>query len=205
MMPDRADINIEFAHVEFDDDLTFDAESVIESAKIAKSQFDIYNAAGLTCSTCVLVDDKQTKLQLDVSAAAKLLGLISTEFWVDYLCFESSLPFYRHQMLKLLPTEISRRVEGDMEFYIKRDGKIACSHDIAIWHLLRVGLIPATPRVIIPVGALLRGHERPPFAAQRILSILKRPQLIPECKADEDVLHHVANNDLSIRIERIYY
>jgi hypothetical protein len=203
-----ADINLEFAHVEFTADGSFDCPTVKKSCLAAKDLYEGYQRDGLTCATVILIDDKQVPSphRLSVYSVDPLLRMASRFLPVDYITFESHLPRYKDQLLALLDPAHRKLVGRDMEYYARRDGRIACSHDIAIWHLLRLGYFdPVTADVAIPVGALTpRGLPR--FTARRAVSVLSRRlnQDDFETLAETTILRYLVVNTVLANIERIY-
>ena len=201
-------INLEFAHVEFSGDGYFDHSAVEKSAALAKELFHSYQSRSLSCATAILIDDKQVPQhhRLSVHDIDPLLRIATGFLPVDFISFESRLPTYKDQLLGLLDPAHRRIVGRDMDYYENRDGRIACSHDIAIWHMLRLGYIgPITPDVAIPVAAF-SARGLPPFTCRRAVSVLSRDLHHDdfETLAEEKILRHSVINGLSARIERVY-
>jgi hypothetical protein len=205
-----SDVSIEFAHTEFiiqEPNISkFDEDVVYRSSVIARQLNDKLTAQGLTCATCILIDDKQVGKPLTPQEVHPLLHIARQQLEVNYICFENRLPMYRDLVLALLPEKQRRRVARDMQHYIDKHGKIACSHDIAIWHLMRLGYLDHLgPDLIIPFDNY--GRLRiPHFEAKRVVSILSRKlgHDVQEEKADRDILRYCDIPDLSERVQRIY-
>jgi hypothetical protein len=201
---EKADINLEFAHVEFKS--RFDKEQVLASVRIAQDLLTRFNNEGLTCSISILIDDKHAEHRLTIGDVAPFLAFLSQHITrIDYICYESRLTDYKEEMFSFLIEEHRDRIRQKVLDYEAKHGKIACSQDIAIWHLMRLGYILGDANTIVPVGALMRGSQLPPFQAQRLISILGENDREPEEIAKADILRFSRDGSVLSRIERIYF
>jgi hypothetical protein len=201
-----SDINIEFAHVEFDGS-RFDERIVAESARIATQLVTRYEKKGLTCCTCILIDDKNVG-RIATRSLQKFLDFVGRHITrVDYICYEGQLPRYLDCIFENIKEQKRDFVAGKVYSYSHRHDKIACSHDIAIWHLMRLGFINnIDASTLFPVSAL-QGFGRPqaPFIAKRVISILSNIHRQHEEKAVHDILRFSKEPGITNKIERIYF
>lgn len=178
-MTRHADWNLEIAHVTWggidaDDSIN---ESVVQGLEwIAR-----WESTGASYTVCSLVDDKEVVISdragwLDIYAKAypKLFGLL------DFVCFESDLISLKNEFLARFEPPRRGKVERELERYREKHGKVACSHDIAIWHSLRLGLLPSGFRLMNPLKQTVQG----PYGNQ-LLSILEEEDRAPEERAKE--------------------
>lgn len=204
-----ADLNIEFAHFEFSGASGPGDDEVRQSSLLASAAIERCTAAGMSYSTCVLIDDKHVRRSLEYSDIVPLLRSISRVGPdVDYICFESRLSLYKYALFDLIKTEKRAKIREDFERYERRHGRLACSQDIAIWHMMRLGCIRNIDvQTLVPVGALhaVRGGVQPPFIASNVLSILHQRDSEPERRCETEILSHLEEPDLLGRIDREFY
>ena len=201
---EMGDVNLEFAHVSFACD-EFNHEQVTRSARLALKLLNRYRQEGLACSMSILIDDKHVRKRLTTAEVRPFLRIASRHVrQIDYICFEKRLPRYKNHLLRQIRPEKRAHVAEEMLRYRKRHGRIGCSHDIAIWHLMRLGLIQgADVGTVVPVGALQAAS--PPFVARRAVSVLCASDKEPEDRAIHDILRHCIDDGVLGRIERIYF
>lgn len=204
--PRVCDVNIEFAHVDFDRNHEFSKEQLQSSIDAAENIIKNEIFAGHSCTTCILVDDKQVSHPpLSQESVLEFLNLATNQIPVDYICFESNLPSYVDDLLEQVDEEHERLVRGKLEKYVHRTGRIGCSHDIAIWHLMRLGRIYPEPRHVIPVTAILRSDSSsPPFFAKRVISVLSHVDEDAEIRARTEILQYCGDEVIG-QIESVYY
>jgi len=204
-----ADLNIEFAHFEFTGASGPCDDAVRQSSLIASAAVDQCTAAGMTFSTCILIDDKHLRRSLEYSDIVPLLRSISRVGpEVDYICFESRLSLYKYALFDLVNIAKRAKIREDYERYERRHGRLACSQDIAIWHMMRLGCIRNIDvQTLVPVGALhtARGKAQPPFVASEVLSILHERDREPERRCEIEILSHMQEPNLLERISRRFY
>ncbi len=200
------DVNIEFAHVEFGENDMFDKTAVRQSSNIAREIHAKLTREGLTCVTSILVDDKQLppKTRLSPSSVAPLLRLAQKDLRVDYISFESRVALIWRRLLRMVPPTAAERIKRRILSYISKHGKTACSHDIAIWHLLRLGLLNRIgPDLVIPYYVI--ESELPPFKARIALSVLSSSMEESEAIAQKEILKYCSIPSTRSRIVRIYF
>lgn len=198
----KLDINIEFAHVSFNKH--YDKKQVYLSAEIAKRLLEKFNEQNLVCSTSILIDDKHTNEKLNVEDVTPFIDYASQNIDIDYICYESHLTNYKKEMFKCILENRVEKIQEKILSYEESHGKIACSHDIAIWHLMRLGYIRAVASTIVPVGACSE-RQIPPFPAEKVISILVKSDKKPEEQAEKEILRYCKEVDIIDRIKRIYY
>jgi hypothetical protein len=202
-----ANINIEFAHYEFTSSggANFDEMAIHRSAKIAKELYTACVDRSISCALSILIDDKHAVPPLTTEVVSRLLAIANDEIVADYICYESNLFLYKDQVLDLLPKKQRKEVWEDMQFYEKKDNIIPCSHDIAIWHLMRLGNIDnIQPSAIIPFGVSVR-KSPPLFQAKYAVSVLPGNYRAPEERADKSILKYCNVPDLAKHIVRVYF
>lgn len=180
------DWNLELAHVTWGHE---DAgESVQEAMAQGRDWIARWRAEDRSYVTCCLVDDKEVAvtdrkawLHEQAHAFPALFNLL------DYICFESDLISLKGEFLGRFKPPQRGKVEREIERYRARHGKVACSHDIAIWHALRLGLLPSGTGLMHKLSDTDQG----PYGRE-ILSILEEEDRAPEDRAKE-ILRHVAD------------
>jgi hypothetical protein len=203
---DISDYNLEFAHVMLTE-RSFNKDEVVKSAELAKREFERIKKGGSTCTVCILIDDKHVKRKLSYKHIPAFRDFVTQHFpRVDYICFEKDLPKYKEKIFGKLRPESKDHVEAEIWRYQKKHRKLACSHDIAIWHMIRLGLINDIDAATLPpVGWGVRQGNTPPFVARRIISVLSQKDEAPEQRAYEDILRHCIDQTAVKNIKRIYY
>jgi hypothetical protein len=201
-----SDYNLEFAHVMLTD-RSFSRDEIVKSARLAKHELQKIAGRGLSCAVCILIDDKHVKRQLSYKHIPAFRDFVNEHFpRVDYICFEKDLPKYKEKIFDNLRPESRDHVEAEIWRYQKKHRKLGCSHDIAIWHMIRLGLINDVDAATLPpVGWGLCHDRTPPFVARRVISILSEKDEMFEKKAHDDILRHCIDQRAVQSIERIYY
>jgi hypothetical protein len=159
------DVAIEYGHsILLRDGGYDDPDSLQTSVRYAIDVRSALAGAGLTTTTQVLVDDKRVPRGKGLpEAVAKLAADCRASLETDCFVLESSLhrlldPFLSGIVVPAARPRLSRKLTG----YYARKGALACSHDIALWHTLRFGLldpgdlaadgdlVPAVDGVLLP-------------------------------------------------------
>lgn len=137
-------VSVEYGHTVLDP-TTRDPqllESALESARIAKLAIDLLKTRGFGVQSCVLLDDKYLSPALDREHQAELF-LARLPLSPDVAVFESDLRSLAPEMLKLVEEPRKSKLTRELENRAAKGFPLACSVDVTIWHLLRLGLIPA--------------------------------------------------------------
>lgn len=204
--PDISDYSLEFAHVALIGK-DFNRSEVTKSADIALKELKRIEKNGFTCAVCILIDDKHVKTTLTYKDITPFLQFVSQHFpRIDYVCFEKSLPRQKDKLFEQLDPDKRDHIAGEFWRYQRDHKKLACSHDIAIWHMIRLGLInDIEAGTIVPVGAVGRGAHARSFVAKSLISVLSEHDRLSEEKANEEILRHCVDIKAISRIRRIYY
>jgi hypothetical protein len=194
---DLVDWNIEIAHVNWGSPGA--PASVEESLADAEVYFADWRGRGATFVVSALIDDKE----LRIPNRSKWLELCRQEYEglfkiLDFVCFESDLISLKEEFLSQIQERQRGRIDREMERYRERHGHIACSHDIAIWHLLRLGLLNSARKFLHATNDRRFGFAR------GALSILEDEDRVAEERARELLLYCKDSTVLS-RIECVYY
>ena len=202
------DVNIEFAHVApgaRNADLSFR-----KSYSLFIQCIDACLAKSETVSVSILIDDKEETLSvskswlLDKLAEAKFHHF-DRLFWGT----ESKLVLYRKALYSLVVPSARDRISNEIERYYRKHGRLACSHDIAIWHLLRLGQIAEFVHIGgRPEVAFDHGHSEtaPPLPAGRLISILSDEDYGAEQRAANEIIALTVNGDEILRkMDKIFY
>lgn len=201
---DITDVNIEFAHTKFTIEADFDMQSVRTSAYLARRIAEDIVERGHRCTFSILVDDKHNPGMLSLDHYTPLLAAVRDLVTVDYVFLESRLLNYKLQLLGLLMEDVRKTVERDMDHYLEREGNLACSHDIAIWHLMRLGYVHLAQDDIMATNLSTPGNIAP-FVARHVISVLPRSLSGFEERAESEILRHVCAHGTSEHIERVYF
>lgn len=205
----RSEINIEIAHVYWDGS-GFGERFIEEYNKSIQTIQDLCIIRGVNrFSISILIDDKRINfadkfswLQYNMNRFSKLFESI------DYLVMESDLKNYMSMMYKLVEYRQRRSIESSVERYIRAKKTPACSHDIAVWHLMRSGAFGA---INLPVYRIVNTDNRaerllPSFCASRIASVLNQSDREHEETAEAEILRYISSDHFSWRnVERYYY
>ncbi len=204
----KADINVEIAHAywrmdDFTEQLAIDFKQSLNILSSLRQE-----NKGQRISVSLLIDDKRLdifdKLDWLICESNRCKDIFSV---VDYVTFESDLKNLLMLLYGTLKLSNRNAIETDIERYIKTQRKTACSHDIAIWHSMRLG---ALGNLNLPVY-LVKSSEincdlRPSFCASRVISILNGSDRENEERAEIDILKYIEKDKLDWRnIERYYY
>jgi len=203
----KADINIEFAHIDFS--LPIDSSAceaqIRESGRLAREYLRAQSNAHYNCTTSILIDDKNCTNPPSMDQVSEFLGIVGDYGpQVDFVCFESTLPDYESELIKQVVPEERNTVRAAIERYKTNHGSLGCSHDIAIWHMLRLGLLGTVrSRSVIQVGIVAQRAK--PFFAERVVSILSKEFRAYEEKARHDLLVRCIDKDLVRKIQIIWF
>lgn len=178
-MTQLSDWNLELAHINWDSPGA--SNSVQESLAQAYDWIARWQEEGSSYVACILVDDKESP----VTARSVWLDRASDHHpelfeLLDFVCFESDLITLKDEFLAHFAPPPRGRIDRELERYREKHGKVACSHDIAIWHLLRLGGLASGIDLMIP----LRPTDKSPFAL-RLLSVLEEEDREAESRARE--------------------
>lgn len=202
-----SDFNLEFAHVAIEGGRRFDENEVRKSADIAAKELAALEKKGATCAVCILIDDKHVRARLTYREMTAFRDVVISCFpRVDYMFFEKNLPKFKEQIFPNIREDKRDKVEASLWRYQKTHRGLGCSHDIAIWHMMRLGMINGIDAAMLPpVGWGKARSPAPPFVAKNIVSVLSKKDEPFEKKAVEDILRHCEDSTAIDNIRRVYY
>ena len=197
------DVSIEFAHVSFTR-ASFPKEEVRIAASHVNRLIRELAVARRTWSVCILIDNKYNRLGIrEISPLLDYARSLVPR--IDFICFEKALPRYKEQLRRALRPEHAERIISRIRRYSSKGKGIGCSNDIALWHLIRLGVINSLDEsTIIPVGAA-GGYGSSSHISNTVVSVLSRHDQPSEEKAVEEILRYCIDQSILDRIERIYY
>lgn len=197
------DINIEFAHI------VPNASRADSSFRLSYSllldYIDNVEQRGENFCISILVDDKEVGQKLSISWLTEQLDKVNFRYYnILYWVMESELRVYRECLYSLIKDDHRVHISKQIENYLKKHGELACSHDIAIWHLLRLGVIQPLEKV--RVGRFAAQLQSPNFSSKRVASILTLEDSGVEERATTEILNYLRNAPLLVgRINKIFY
>jgi hypothetical protein len=203
----RADLNIEMAHItwagpnireRFCQELE-KSRALLEQLRLDRLQFRVVKS--------ILVDDHRIGEGERLSWFARETKSIDIQE-IDYVVFESELKRLLTVFYSKLSPGVNRVIQNEMERYISNKGRTACSHDIALWHCMRLGILGFYGLPVYEVQktgvASGGGHLVGSFCAGRVASILNISMREHEEDADTELLRHVDFLD-PLSVQRYYY
>lgn len=191
--------SLEVAHVDWGSSGAL--ESVAESMAVAAEITEKWKRQGSTYTCGMLIDDKEFRIGDRESWLRSLLAEFHPQLKVvKFACFESDLVGLKDEFLSQIDDEHSGRVSREIERYRRKHGRVACSQDIAIWHLLRLGLLPSGASLLYPLSDISETN----FYAKQVLSILEEGDKAAEERARE-IIKHCRKSDVVNRIKIEYY
>jgi hypothetical protein len=190
------DVSIEFSHVDVG---LYDTSDVARSGEKASQIATLLTEQSKTFSVALLIDDKDSAHQITPNDVSLLIHEASKWLPVNYVVFESRLADYKLDLFECIEESHRVAIRKQVDRYEAKSGRLACSHDIAIWHLLRLGIIKPDASTVVPVVSGDRYATRP-FFARSIVSILSKEDREPEEKAMCDILRFSKDESVSSRI-----
>lgn len=201
MMTPAPRASIEYAHALLGLDADTEAAATEHriGAEIARLLKNGLEEMGVAAQTVVLLDDKQLSPARNRSIEASRV-LASLDLKPDLFVFESDLRDLGPALLEVVRGPRQNRLAHEMERRAIRGSHLACSVDIAIWHLLRLGVLRPPPTVPKWQEQLLA--ESVPH--DRAYSILPNRLRAVEDKARRENINAVSP-EISKRIELLYF
>lgn len=175
-------------------DRALDRDELDRSCVLANQFRARFTSDALSVVTTLLIDDKRVDSAVRRKRGSELMTYLSQFTAIDYYCYERDLAAYVESMLACLTPRVrrSRREAIDRQ---RANGSetLACSIDVTIWHLLRLGIWEDTQRILRPLQAteaysgsevavsVLPDHlGAPENAARRILKHLDRDRSVDD-------------------------
>lgn len=201
---DETDVCIEYAHVHIGNDGAFDVKMLQPTAQLAWALSDAFDRLGLKSRRVILFDDDLVLANRIEPAVERLLTELGPQFGPDYLCFEKELRSCRDSLRLIFGESLSRKFIEGAERYYERHGCYACSRNIALWHLYRLGYLTCSSNTLCRKFVSKHAYEVANLgAAKVIVSILHSVFADGEKRADREVLS-LCKVPLSNRILRLY-
>lgn len=185
----KSDYNIEFAHIYMNENFTVEH---FKSAKLALEKILVLQRQGKMITSTVLIDDyNPTDKILDVKKFVNELDSLGIR--PNYLVYESKMVNFKEQLL----SEMNERYRRKYLRYMENHDRIPCSFLVAIWHLMRLG--------IIEIDHVMAIHKAQPFIAHKIITILPQRYGSIEKKALEIINSTQFKNSIKDSAEFIFF
>ena len=179
--------NIEFAHVYADENFNKEHQQGVELLLEVKKNIPQH----ATYVTAVLVDEYNPDQKiLDIKEYVSILAKMGA--MPDFLGFESELALANDEMMK----SVDSKIRKEYERYFANKQKIACSFLVAIWNLMRLGLLDLPNAIVI--------KQKPgiaDFVGERLITIL--PERYRE--NEERALRVIKHSQFAPAVEKIQY
>ncbi len=190
------DVNIEFAHVlpiYPTAEMSFKA-----SYRLLCEYISACRRRGESFSVSILIDDKENGREATYNwINSRLKARNFRHYEVLYWGIESELRSYKKKLYAALTEENRTQIVRRVESYLDKHGALACSHDIAIWHLLRLGVISPLNSGGIryrDIYRKLNSKEVRRFSARRIATILSDEEMGHETRSDNEILKYIKSD-----------
>ena len=202
-MTTLVDWNLEVAHVNWASPAA--SFSIEEALATAREYTSDWSRSGKSFVICSLVDDKEFRISdRDAWLVEAERGHPELFRMLDYVCFESDLVTLKDEFLNQLQPRQRGRIDREIDRYRRKHGSVACSHDIAVWHMLRLGLLGSGDQIIRAIRRRRERDDLHSFYARSALSILEEEDREAEERASE-ILRYCTERDVTKRLELIYY
>jgi len=157
--------------------------------------------SGICTITTLLIDDKRLDASIRGEHGCELIAHLNQFATVDYYCFERDLATYVELMLQCLTSRAKRSQQESIERRFANGHKtLACSVDVTIWHLLRLGILTDTKRILRPL------HAADVFCGSDVaVSVLPDYNGDPEKTARRLLRRVRGNHDLHDRVVPIFF
>jgi hypothetical protein len=190
------DVSIEFAHV---DVASYDSSDIARSGRKASELAKYLTETSKSYSVVLLIDDKDSTSKMTPNDVGMLIHDASNWLPVDYVVFESRLADYKLDLFESIQPAQKISVRKQVDRYEAKSGRLACSHDIAIWHLLRLGIIAPDASTVVPVASRDQYSTRS-FFANSVVSILNEEDRDAENRAMNEILRYSRNESVPSRV-----
>jgi hypothetical protein len=197
-------ISLEFGHAMLVSDGSLNRDELRQScSESAKLRANLEESdANVDITSWLLIDDKKIAPGVRSELGDRLIAYLKEFTSIDYYCYERDLMAYVEPMLACL----TPRVRTNQEKLINRHfakglDTLACPVDIAIWYLLRLGVLKDTNNIIKPLDASV-----PYQSTDIVVSVLPDYLRTPERIAMSRILRHIINYpDICDRIKPVYF
>lgn len=161
-MKTNTNYSIEFGHIYVDEMYSHEHEV---GAQKALELIEEYKAQHKTFSANLLIDDYNPQESL-LNVKDLLREHQKSGISPDFIASESGLAAYKDDLFDLI---VNNKIKKNYSRYIQgKNGKIPCSFMVAIWYLIRLGVIPLRRENSIAYN----GHDSRLQVGERIVNIL---------------------------------
>jgi len=197
-------MNVEIAHVR-----SWFSRAALDSAQESMLiATELCEARGISfdeVTLSLLVDDKADAIGDRAAWLAEACDSVPSVFRrIDYICFESDLIAIAEVFLASLRNQNRGRRAREIERYRNKHGRIACSHDIAVWHSFRLGRLGRHDHLLSRSPCRVPSEHTHPFYTVHAVSILEEEDRDDEDRAKE-LMAEAADNGASMGLETIFY
>lgn len=174
----------------------FKLTDVLAHVETVRAQQELYSS---DYSRVVMLDDQPISKRERANFFAPILAQLP-RMKIDYVVFETDLNRAKADWLALQDNA------AELALHIKKvyNGNLQCSHYIAIWYLMRLGLLQDYG-CFLPVSArAILGEVC--FVQPELVNILPAQYEAVEVLTEKDILAHNQHKDVLLsKIERVYY
>ncbi len=189
LRPHKFDVCVEYGHVYADRTGLFDDAQLCMSAHAGSLVADKLARLGISVRRVVLYDDDLVAPEFIMPSAKKLLSKLAEKHQPDFLCFEHRLQSCSRGMDALVGKQEGARLAKEILHYSSKHGAYACSHNVALWHLYRLGLLSCSDQTACWRVEPWEAVAAEAFgSAQIAVSILDPVFMESEDRADREVL-----------------
>lgn len=197
-------MSLEFGHAMLMPDGSLDHDELRRSCAVSTElRADLEASdAKVDISSLLLIDDKKVTPDVRTELGDSLIAYLKEFTNIDYYCYERDLVAYVEPMLACLKARVRKSQERSIKRrFAKGLETLACPVDIAIWHMLRLGILKDTNGVIRPLDASdsYQGTDI-------VVSVLPDHLHAPEGIAMSRILKHVQSDpNIYDRIRPVYF
>lgn len=207
--PPKSSMNIEVAHVAVEGaNYVQKLEAAFEASFKVEEELQL-SRYGFRSVRSLLVDDKRRPtLDRDEWFSELVENLGDHMRKIDYVAFESDLKNTLNVFYSRIIADKQNTVKNNFERYLAKRKRTGCSHDISLWHAMRLGALGSRG---LPIFEIKRSKDeltalRGSFVATNVCSILPVADRNFEEDAETDILRHLDNRFGDWRrIKRYYY
>jgi len=205
----KSNLNIEMAHVAVDETgyLSKLKQAYIHSVEVERMLG--LNRYNFRIARSILVDDKRRpEMNRNTWFDQICEGLPELANGIDYIAFESDLKNMLNIFYSRVRPEKQVNVKNEIERYLAKRKRTACSHDIALWHSLRLGALGGKGLPVYEISTTDRKNKGlcSSFIATNVCSILPYTDRLHEEDAETDILRHLDRRYGDWRrVKRYYY
>ena len=204
----KSELNIEIAHVAAGaPNYAEKLKDAIARSQAITAQLNIERYNFRICHSLLVDDKRTTDFNRDEWLQEVSRHVPDLAKSVDYVTFESDLKNLLNTFYSKLRADKQSTIKNEIERYLQKRKKMACSHDIALWHSLRLGALGGRG---IPVYELIDPKSttapiKSSFIARHVCSVLPDTDRNHEEDAETDILRHLDRRFGDWRMVKRYY